>query len=162
MAGDLHALLWKPSEHGDTPDLPVVTPVAGRDLVLLPLTAKVTAQLGAADNDDIVDGFYDLTGAIAGWARQRSHAGAVAYLHSEFFAGGGFQAAVAWHGGTIVWGPLFTATSPGEAEDHYTVPADHRDMAANVLLRRLGIDRGPARDEFTAAGLDQQRWTDDW
>jgi hypothetical protein len=162
MAADLHALLWKPSEHGEVPDLPVVTPAAGRDLVLLPLTEKVTALLGAGQGDQTVDGFYQLTGAIAGWARQRSHTGTVAYLHSEFFGGGGFQAAVAWRGGTIVWGPSFTATSPGEAEDHYTVPADVGDMAANALLRHLGVGRGPAHDEFTAAGLDRQRWTDDW
>ncbi|MEU4620538.1 hypothetical protein AB0G04_11245 [Actinoplanes sp. NPDC023801] len=161
MGADLRALLWKSAEHGDTPHLPVVALTSG--LVLLPLTGKITTTvLGAGDNDPVVDGFYELTEPVADWARRRSHHGVVAYLHSEFFGGGGFHAAVAWHHGDTVWGPRFTATSRGEAEDHYTVPDDHRDMAANMLLRHLGVDRGQHLDEFAAAGLDQQRWTTDW
>ncbi|GIE28182.1 hypothetical protein Ait01nite_012270 [Actinoplanes italicus] len=161
MAADLRALLWNAADHGDTPHLPVVPLPAG--LVLLPLTGDVIATVTGGDRGDPpVDGFYELTTPIAGWARRHSHHGTVAYLHSEFFGSGGFQAAVAWKHGDVVWGPLFTATSPGEAEDHYTVAGDHRDMAANVLLRHLGVDRGEAFDEYAAAGLQQQRWTGDW
>ena len=59
-----------------------------------------------------------------GMGAPKSLHGDVACLHTEFFGGGGFHAAVAWRDGAVAWGPLFTATSAGEAEDHYTTVAD--------------------------------------
>jgi len=108
------------------------------------------------------DLFYDLTRGVAEWARRQSLHGDVAYLHAEFFGGGGFHAAVAWRDGAVTWGPLFTATSAGEAEDHYATVADSRDMAVNVMLRWLGVQRVDQFDEFAAAGLSRCRWTEDW
>jgi hypothetical protein len=109
-----------------------------------------------------VDGFYDLTSGVAEWARRHSRHGEVAYLHTEFFGGGGFHAAVAWRDGAVAWGPLFTATSAGEAEDHYATVTDSRDMAVNVMLRWLGVQRVDPADEFAAAGLGRCRWTEEW
>ncbi|GAA4607037.1 hypothetical protein BJY16_006122 [Actinoplanes octamycinicus] len=160
MAGTVEALLLKVSDEGRarlTP--PTVDLAAGTGLVLLPLTEEITEGL---PGDGVVDGFYELTTGVADWARDLSRYGTVAYLHSEFFGGGGFHAAIAWRDGAVAWGPMFTATSAGEAEEHYTVAADRHQMAANVLLRWLGVHRGDAIDEYAAAGLTNGRWTKDW
>jgi hypothetical protein len=69
---------------------------------------------------------------------------------------------MAWHDGSVAWGPLFTATSAGQAEDHYTVVADRHDMAANVLLRWLGVQRADEIDEFATTGLNRCQWTEQW
>ncbi|HWS31574.1 MAG TPA: hypothetical protein VN408_02400 [Actinoplanes sp.] len=111
---------------------------------------RVEHLSGEPDGSPVVDGFYELTEAVAARARD----GVVGYLHAEFFGGAGFHAAVAWRDGAVVWGPMFTATRAGEAEDHYVVTADRTEMAGNVLLRWLGVARGDAIDEFAAAGLD--------
>jgi hypothetical protein len=128
----------------------------GSGLALLPLTEEI------APGETRIAGFYDLTSGVADRARELSLHGVVAYLHTEFFGGGGFHAAMAWRDGAVAWGPLFTATSAGEAEDHYAVVADRHDMAVNVLLRWLGVHRGDEIDEFAAAGLTRCRWTREW
>jgi hypothetical protein len=161
MAGTIQALLLRSSERSAA--LPTVPLAGGTGLVLLPLTDEIVASLiPASASDTPVEGFYELTSGVAEWARLFSRYGEVAYLHSEFFGGSGFHAAIAWRDESVGWGPMFTATADGEAEDHYETMADPRDMAANVLLRRLGVDRSGHFDEFAAAGLDRHRWTDDW
>ena len=164
MAGTLRALLLETTEHGPRePGWPTVPLAAGRGLVLLPLTEEIVARLVPGTADDVpVDGFYDLTSGIAEWARRLSADGVVAYVHSEFFGGSGFQAAVAWRDGVTAWGPLFTATSDGEAEDHYVTVPGMRAMALNVLLRWWGVRPMNGADEFAAAGLDRFRWTEEW
>jgi len=153
VAGDLHALLLT-----SPPAAPATVPLTG-GLFLLPLVDSSVASTG---DDSVVDGFYELTNGVAEWARRQSVHGDVAYLHSEFFGGHGFHAAVAWRDGAIALGPLFTETSAGEAEDHYTVPTEHHDMAGNVVLRWLGVRRTGHADEFAAAGLDRFRSTAEW
>jgi len=164
VAGTVQALLFKSSEQAPPQEaLPTVPLAAGSGLALLPLTDEVVARtMPDAATSPRVDGFYNLTTGIAEWARRRSQHGDVAYIHTEFFGGEGFHAALAWRAGTIALGPLFTATSPGEAEDHYTTVTDRRDMAINVVLRRWGLTRADQTDEFAAAGLNRHRWTDEW
>ncbi|MDI6105070.1 hypothetical protein QLQ12_41450 [Actinoplanes sp. NEAU-A12] len=143
--------------------LPTVPLAADSGLVLLPLTEEIVASVvPTAADDPPVDGFYELATGVAEWARRQSMDGDVAYLHSEFFGGGGFHAAMAWRDGAVAWGPLFTATSDGEAEDHYATVTDLRDMAVNVMLRWWGVQRADQIDEFTAAGLSRCRWTQEW
>ncbi|GIF13679.1 hypothetical protein [Actinoplanes teichomyceticus] len=164
MAGNLQALLLKstaPSLREAV--LPTVPLAAGSGLVLLPLTDEIVASMVPTAVDGApVEGFYELTRELAEWACRHSMHGDVAYLHTEFFGGGGFHAAVAWRGGTVAWGPMFTATSAGEAEDHYSVVADHEDLAVNAMLRWWGVQRGDQVDEFAAAGLSRHRWTEEW
>lgn len=164
MAGTLQALLLKSAaESPREADPPTVPLAAGSGLVLLPLTGEIVASMAPnAAEDPTVDGFYELTSGVAEWARRRSMNGDVAYLHSEFFGGAGFQAAMAWRGGAVACGPLFTATRAGEAEDHYATVADPGDMAVNVLLRWWGVRRVDPADEFAAAGLSRLRWTEEW
>ena len=134
----MHGLLVRPSEQAGLPAVPLA---AGTDLALIPLDDKLD---GTA-----VPGFYELTDEVAAWAR--SLPGTVAYLHSEFFGGSGFQAAVAWRGGEVVWGPSFTATA---AEPGHVVTGPD-DLAVNACLRWLGVRRDGHLDEFDTVGLDR-------
>jgi hypothetical protein len=164
MAGDLQALLLRSTARNlREAALPTVPLAAGSGLVLLPLTEEIVASVVApAAGGALVEGFYELTTEVADWAARQSLHGEVAYLHTEFFGGGGFHAAVAWRDGEIAWGPMFTATSAGEAEDHYSVVEGDGNSAVDVMLRWLGVQRGDQADEFAAAGLDRRRWTEDW
>lgn len=164
MAGNLQALLLRSSAQTlHEAALPTVPLATTSGLVLVPLTEEIVASMvPTAADGALVEGFYELTKELAEWAGRHSLYGDVAYLHTEFFGGRGFHAAVAWRGGTIAWGPTFTATSAGEAEDHYSVVGDVGDLAVNVILRWLGVQRGDQADEFDAAGLSRYRWTEDW
>lgn len=164
MAGNLQALLLKSTAQSlREAALPTVPSAAGSGLVLVPLTEEIVASMVPAAVDGApVAGFYELTKELAEWVLRHSLYGDVAYLHTEFFGGGGFHAAVAWRGGIVAWGPMFTATSAGEAEDHYSVVTGDEDMAINVMLRWWGVPRGDQGDEFAAVGLSRYRWTNDW
>ncbi|MFC0527178.1 hypothetical protein [Phytohabitans kaempferiae] len=164
MAGTVEALLLNPSEHGRVrAALPLAPLVPETELALLPLSDEIVASVMTTAVDGVlVAGFYNLTSGVAEWARQLSLQGVVAYLHAEFFGGDGSHAAVAWRGGAVAWGPLFTATSADEAEARYTVVSNRIDMAINVLLRWLGVRRMGEIDEFAAAGLNRCRWTEEW
>jgi hypothetical protein len=164
MAGTLEALLLKPTDPGSPPPAPpTVLLTSDSGLLLLPLTDEIVADvMPSAPDDPMVDGFYALTSGVAEWARRHSRHHDVAYLHAEFFGGHGFHAAVAWRNGAVAWGPLFTATSDGEAEDHYTTVPDSRGLAINVLLRSWNVPRGDRFDEFDAVGLTRFRYTEDW
>ncbi|WP_433362331.1 hypothetical protein ACQPZX_30140 [Actinoplanes sp. CA-142083] len=155
MAATLHALLFAPAPGEDLA-------VVATGLVLLPLTPAIVESVMDGPGETFVPGFYDLGVNVAEWARQRSKGGPVAYVHCEFFGGHGFHAAMGWRGGEAAWGPSFTATAAGEAEDHYVVAPPRPDRAINAVLRWLGVDRGAAIDEFAAAGLDRFRSTEDW
>ncbi|GAA0582504.1 hypothetical protein GCM10010172_79530 [Paractinoplanes ferrugineus] len=164
MAGTVHALLLKISEQSSGQvHLPEVPLAPGSGLTLLPLTDEIVAAMGmTAAGAAPVTGFYDLRKDVAEWARRLSQHGVVAYVHTEFFGSAGFHAAMAWRDGAIAWGPLFTATSDGEAEEHYATVTDRREMAVNVLLRWLGVQRADQFDEYAAVGLDRCRWTAEW
>lgn len=162
MAAHLHALLLRAvaatRERAEAIGAPLVPLAPHTGLSLLPLTDEVVERIDAAGVP--VPGFYELTAGLAEWARSLPADGPVAYVHLEFHGGAGFHAAVVWRAGAADWGPVFTATTAGEAEDHYEVaPAD---MAINRCLRHLGVRPGDDVDEFTAAGLGRHRWTDDW
>ncbi|WP_305783962.1 hypothetical protein [Symbioplanes lichenis] len=141
MAGSLHALLLEES----VPGAVALAPGTGLFQVSLPLGTAEPPRLG----------FYELTGEVERRARELSARGTVAYVHGEFFGGHGFQAAVAWRGGSVVWGPVFTETVAGEAEDHYEV-AGPGSMAVNRLLRWWGVRAGDAVDEYAAARLVEE------
>ena len=140
MAGDLKALLVAAA------GMPAgaVPLAAGTGLALVPLPGEIPEHVEEPEQ-----------------ARRLSAHGTVAYVHSEFFGGEGFQAAVAWRDGRVVWGPVYTATSGGVAEEPYAVVAD-ADLAINRLLRWLGVRPAAGGDEFAAAGLDRFRWTEEW
>ncbi len=90
-------------------------------------------------------------------ARHASLAGPVGYLEAEFFGGAGTQAAVAWRDDTVIAGPLrLELGGLGRAG------GDIAQWPFNQVLRRLGVLRRDAIDEFDAVGLNRHRSTDDW
>lgn len=93
MAGNLQALLLRSTAQSlHEAALPTVPLAAGSGWVLLPLTEEIVASVvpTAADGAP-VEGFYELTNELAEWAGRHSLYGDVAYLHTEFFGGGGFH-----------------------------------------------------------------------
>lgn len=74
---------------------------------------------------------------------------------------GAFLAAIAWHHGSVIFGPRFTRT-PGElAEAPYEI-ADGQDMAINAALRAVGIHAAWPDDEFATVGLERHRRSSEW
>lgn len=68
-----------------------------------------------------------------------------------------------WSGGTISFGPTFTANDTSEAlTPAYPVTRDTAAQAINEALRHLGVRTTGEEDEFSAIGLDRYRWTDEW
>lgn len=164
MAGILEGLIV--SEDAAIPvSGPVVmaVPLAVAGLRLVPLTDRLKSSLRAGRPADVrVEGFYELTEAIAGLASDLSTSGRVLYVHSEFHGGEGLQAVLGWERAAVSFGPLFTVTPHETAEDWYMV-ASGKEMAINTGLRWVGVRaRPPAIDEFSAAGLDRHRWTEEW
>ena len=164
VAGVLEGLVLVPA-HGGAGPVPPEVPVA--DLVvagtyLIPFTDAVRARCHQAAGDTVgVDGFYELTRGIARWAQELSRDWMVLYVYCEFWAGDGIHAAMAWHRGSVIFGPRFTC-SRGETADPPYQPADWPDMAINAGLRALGIHAAGCPDEFAAIGLGRHRWTSEW
>jgi hypothetical protein len=164
VAGVLEALVLMPV-HGYAPRLPVDLPVAELPVEgarLIPITDAVHARFEATEGSgDKVAGFRELTNGIAHWAAALSRHRTVLYVHSEFWAGDGIHAAVAWSHGSVVFGPKFSRTPNEQGESPYEL-ADGPGMAVNVALRALGVRAEPPGDEFATIGLDRHRWTAEW
>jgi hypothetical protein len=173
MSTVLEALILQPWDGVREPIAAVgagLVPLAVNGLALVPITDKVHEQIagvpvvdescGSVSRQEPVLGFYELTSGLAEWSRSLSRGGPIAYVNMEFFGGIGFHAAVAWRDGAICWGPRFTQSVAGEAEDYYEVLPG--DMAINQVLRCFGVDRRDAIDEFAAAGLRRNRSTEEW
>lgn len=97
-----------------------------------------------------------LSAAMEAWAVVRSHSFPLAYVQTEYFGGLGFQSAVVWDGGKVVFGPVPTGNEEGK------VVAPLLDGAINRALRILGVSRGRSIDEFDALGLGRHRLNEDW
>ena len=157
----LEALLFS---SGSTPlDAPHVVELPNA-LTMMPITGVNREWAGDGDHPTVggdVLGFIDLSEPIVRVAETASVRGRVCYVHSVFWGGTGFHAAVGWHGGTIAFGPEFTATHEAERQtDQYeVVPLEHN--AINRALRFLGVE-GEGIDEFATVDLGRHRRTEDW
>jgi|SRR5262245_27907439 len=80
----------------------------------------------------------------------------LAYVETEYFGGTGFQGAVVWASGQMIFGPALT----GDSEDFQT--DDLPDNAINIALRKLGVLKGASHDEFDAIGLGKHRDNESW
>jgi len=89
--------------------------------------------------------FYKLSRGLANLAAEWSAGGAVAYFETDYWGGEGKQAAMLWERGEIVYGPAKATLGP-----------------INDVLRRMGVGRGTAQDEFDAVGLGRCRDNEDW
>ena len=156
-----------------------VVPLA-QGFALIPLTKELydeitsTSVAGAAGEVPGAVAFVHLSAGVAAWLQQLSSECPVAYVEAEFFGGVGWQCAVAWRTGQVVFGPVKCETVAHERSGHWTssrnivlgpelaqdVPL--REGAINQALRFLGVSVGDKLDEFEALGLGQHRLTADW
>jgi hypothetical protein len=118
----------------------------------------VTGQL-AGDEAKPFEHLEQLTERLAQWAGAQSRRFPLAYVETDYFGGDGGQAAVAWSGGEVVFGPLRTMDRP---EGGKFVPTPLLEGAINRAVRHLGVERGDARDEFDALGLGRHRSNEAW
>lgn len=106
--------------------------------------------LGIDASHPAATGFIKLALPMITWARTWSMHGPLAYIESDIFGGVGQQAAVVWHKGTEVNGPL---SSSVVYEDGKYRCLGTQGGAANVALRSLGISSSSTLDEYESLGL---------
>lgn len=164
VAGELEALILF-AIPGEARPLPAGLPVADLgidDARILPVTDAVRARCHrAAHDNEKLAGFRKLTHGLVELATALSRHWVVVYVHCEFWAGEGIHAAIAWHRGSVIFGPSFTRTPHESAESPYKI-AEPPDMAINAALRAVGIHAERPADEFGTVGLDRPRWTSEW
>lgn len=114
--------------------------------------------LPASDDTDRVGRFYGLSTSLRERLIAASASGPIAYVEAEFFGGVGTQSGIAWSNGSAILGPLHTQNKDDE-EPGYTTSSD---LAINEVLRLLGVQPDPDRDEFDTLGLGRFRETSDW
>lgn len=68
----------------------------------------------------------------------------LSYVESEFFGGQGGHIGIIWENG------------------ERTFVGDFRKDTMNEILKRFGVIRTEAKDEFEIIGLDRHRQTEDW
>jgi hypothetical protein len=119
----------------------------------------VTEQLGGGDEPAPFEHLERLTARLGAWAEAASAAFPLAYVETDYFGGYGWQAAMAWVGGRVTFGPVRTTDLWREGK--YT-PTPLLDGAINQSARLVGVDRGLVRDEFDALGLGRHRSNELW
>jgi hypothetical protein len=120
-------------------------------MALMPMTDALFDQVTVADDETL--GFFLLPGGFAETLAAWSVDGSVAYVEADFVGGVGSQTAAVWRGGLLVFGPLHNAAE-------HPFPADGSPISQ--ALRRMGVWRGRARDEFAAVGLYRHRDHEGW
>ena len=124
---------------------------------LVQITPAVLDRLGGGPGNTFGNTFWYLSAGVETIARQVSHTGPIAYLEAEMFGGTGTLATVVWLNGEVWLGPATTQFG-WPPPDRASSPR----WAFNQALRRIGVTRGAAFDEFEAAGLGRHRHTEDW
>ena len=124
---------------------------------LVPITPHVFDRLGGGPGKPFGDTLWFLSAGIEALAREVSRRGPIAYLEAEMFGGTGTQAMVVWRHGEVWLGPAATEFSWPPPD-----PASSPQWAFNQALRKLGVTRDQAFDEFDALNLGRHRQTEDW
>lgn len=119
----------------------------------------VTDQLAGENEPAPFECLERLTARLGAWAEAASTALPVAYVETDYFGGDGWQTAMAWARGRVVFGPIRTSDL---YEGGKYVPTPLLDGAINQAVRLIGVDRGSARDEFEALGLGRHRSNESW
>ena len=113
---------------------------------MIPVTDALLDSLVADEtaSENAFPGFISLSAPLADVLASLSEQGPAAYVEADFFGGVGEQRAVAWHGSTVVLGPM------------------ERANAINQALRLLGVRRSLVMDEFDVVGMGRHRATENW
>ncbi len=134
-------------------------------LLMIPLTAEVKDLLKPSSLVQRPrEGFLDLTDGVERFAVSCSAEVDIVYVHSEFHGGTGFQAALGWRRGHVVFGPALTANHEAERQTEAYALIDRSgisESAVNQALRFLGVETQKGMDEFDSVGLGLG-WTDDF
>ncbi len=120
-------------------------------MAMMPMTHALFDRVTDIEAEAL--GFAMLPGGFGETLAVWSVDGPVAYVEADFFGGIGSQTAAVWSGGVLVFGPLHHPVGD-------SFPADGSPISQ--ALRRMGVERGTARDEFTAVGLDRHRDHEGW
>lgn len=123
---------------------------------LVPLVPTAVAALSPGD-EEVMSLLVNepLRPTLADLLRRASARGPVAYVEADFFGGIGQQAAVVWDRGEVVLGPVVDPPPPEP-------PPSLGESAINQALKRMGVRRGDAVDEFAALDLGCHRETAAW
>lgn len=135
---------------------------APQELVMVPLTEALQERLadkGVAAVSGPYEQFYRLSAALALKLQALSKEAPVAYIETEYHEGVGSQAAILWENGAVTLGPLKTTIEEADGQFILSPPEEY---AINQVLRRLGVDKGDAPDEFEAMGLRRHRSNAGW
>ena len=111
---------------------------------IVPLFDAVLDTLEKQEGD-VLPGFTFLDKSLSESLASASESSPLVYLETDYFGGAGSQGAVAYDGGSVVFGPA------------------HGDIGPiSLALARIGVVRGDAYDEFDALGLGRLRGMDDF
>jgi hypothetical protein len=124
---------------------------------ILPITDQFYNELPDPQHPDMTDNrFLYLGPKLDQIGKSFSVKAPLAYVETEYFGGTGYQGAVVWVNGQIIFGPAIM----GDIEDFQIV--DLPDNAINIALRKLGVLKGDRHDEFDAIGLGKHRYNESW
>jgi hypothetical protein len=126
----------------------VPVPLSAAGVAFIPMTDVLLDHLAARCPTSTARApteFWKLSPSAVLWLEELSATARVAYLETEYFGGGGGQAAAVWESGKIILAPRQANIGP-----------------INDALRLLGITRTQTQDEFDVAGLGRHRRTEDW
>jgi hypothetical protein len=119
----------------------------------------LTNELVGPDEPTPFEHLDRLTARLGAWAEEQSRLFSLAYIETDYFGGDGWQAAMAWAEGRVVFGPVLTTDLHQGGK---FIPTPLLEGAINRAVRHLGVDRGAARDEFDALGLGGHRSNESW
>lgn len=124
----------------------------GSGFGFVPVTQEVASWDDPAAEYEYLD---RLTAPMAAWGLEQSRSFPLAFVQTDYHGGTGSQCAVVWRDGAVSFGPV-------ETVDTYDTTTPLLEGAINRAVRFLGVERGDARDEFEALGLNVYRDNEDW
>jgi hypothetical protein len=130
-------------------DAPAPTPLPF-NLAIIPLGHAQLGRLPGAAAFNHREGYIYLSAGLEAGIGAAAPDTRLLYLETDYFGGVGYQGAVLFEGGTLVWKDLL----PIGVEKLGETPISEG-------LARLGVTATPGRDEFDAVGLVRFRHMDD-
>jgi hypothetical protein len=132
--------------------IPAVLVPLRQGIALVPMTDDLFDAVTDGTSDSPL-GFWKLPGGFDRVLADWSTSGPIGYVEADYFGGVGGQRAALWVDGQLTLGPL-------SVDEGQQWPAEGSPISQ--VLARLGVDRTGHPDEFDAAGLAENRDTEDW